>query len=108
MSEIDIVVGARLREKRFQARLSLAELAARIGATSARVLRFEDGQERLPAHMLAEFCRALEVNPAEIFALKTGKPEPAPAHEGDRREAGGLSALSALKMAADARRASES
>nr|WP_246664666.1 helix-turn-helix transcriptional regulator [Rhodoblastus acidophilus] len=107
MSDIDLLVGARLREKRFQARLSLSELAARIGAPPARLLRFEDGQERVPAQILAAFCRALEVKPAEIFALKTNKPEQAAVVDDDGRVARGLSALSALRTQANARRAPE-
>lgn len=107
MNAIDLLVGGRLREKRFQARLSLAELAARIGATPPRLLRFEDGHERVPAEILVRLCRALDVSPAEIFALKPNQPALSLVDSDDGRASCGLSALSALKMAADGRRTSE-
>lgn len=78
MNAIDLLVGARLRERRFQARLSLAELASCIGVSPARLLSFEDGRERVPAQVLVRLCDALGIGLADIFAALT-KPEGAPA-----------------------------
>jgi transcriptional regulator with XRE-family HTH domain len=98
MNAIDRHVGARLRERRFQAGLNLAELASRIGISPPRLLSFEDGEERVPAQILLGFCRALDMTPMDIFSLEPPRPERR--GEGD---GGDLIALSPFKANDDAR-----
>jgi transcriptional regulator with XRE-family HTH domain len=59
-SEVDALVGRRLREARLLAGLSQGQLGARIGVTFQAVQKYESGENRLSASRLlavAEFLR---------------------------------------------------
>jgi transcriptional regulator with XRE-family HTH domain len=59
-SEVDVLVGRRLREARLLAGLSQGQLGARIGVTFQAVQKYESGENRLSASRLlavAEFLR---------------------------------------------------
>ncbi len=59
-SEVDVLVGRRLREARLLAGLSQGQLGARIGVTFQAVQKYESGEHRLSASRLlavAEFLR---------------------------------------------------
>ncbi|WP_196305433.1 helix-turn-helix domain-containing protein [Rhodoblastus acidophilus] len=64
---VDAFVGARLRQRRMQKGLPLSALSCRTGVSSARLLRFEDGQERIPPDIMIKFCSVLEIAPAYFF-----------------------------------------
>ena len=68
-NHVDAFVGARLREIRFQRGVSLNRLASRVSLTPARILAFENGEERIPARMMFELCSVLNVLPAEFFEV---------------------------------------
>jgi transcriptional regulator with XRE-family HTH domain len=75
MNSIDSHIGARLRQKRFQSRLTVASLACRIGIDGAQLLRYENGQERIPAQVLLKFCRVLEISISHLFELTSAGAE---------------------------------
>jgi len=81
MNNVDVHVGARVREKRFQARLTVAVLASRAGVGAAQLLRYENGQERIPAQILVKLCRTLDMPVSHVFDMTPGRP-------GDQRAAG--------------------
>lgn len=56
---VNAYIGRRIKDAREQAGMSLAELARRIGATSSRVARYEEGAMRLAARELLEIGQAL-------------------------------------------------
>jgi transcriptional regulator with XRE-family HTH domain len=68
MNSINLIVGARIRQRRFQVRMNIADLARRAGISPDRLLRYEEGRERIPADCVARLCRALDMRPADIFA----------------------------------------
>lgn len=64
---IDLHVGARLRERRLEEGKTLHGLAARILISSARLLSFEAGIERIPPETMIKLCAVLRVRPAYFF-----------------------------------------
>lgn len=77
-SEIDALVGRRLREARLLAGLSQGQLGARIGVTFQAVQKYESGENRLSASRLlavAEFLR----QPLSFFFGDLSEPDSAAA-----------------------------
>lgn len=77
-SEIDALVGRRLREARLLAGLSQGQLGTRIGVTFQAVQKYESGENRLSASRLlavAEFLR----QPLSFFFGDLSEPESAAA-----------------------------
>lgn len=77
MKSIDLLVGSRIRERRFQARLSLDGLASRIGLNAVLLLRYEKGEARVPAPVMMKPCVALGARPSEFFEQQPTDPAPA-------------------------------
>lgn len=67
-NQIDVQVGARLRELRFQNSLSVHALAQAVGVTETRLLMFENGEARIDAMVMADMCRSLNVRPGAFFS----------------------------------------
>jgi len=76
MKSIDLLVGSRIRERRFQARLSLDGLASRIGLNAVLLLRYEKGEARVPAPVMMKLCNALGARAADFFEPKPNDPAP--------------------------------
>ncbi len=77
-SEVDVLVGRRLREARLLAGLSQGQLGARIGVTFQAVQKYESGENRLSASRLlavAEFLR----QPLSFFFGDPSEPDTAEA-----------------------------
>ena len=77
-SEIDVLVGRRLREARLLAGLSQGQLGAKIGVTFQAVQKYESGENRLSASRLlavAEFLR----QPLSFFFGDLSEPDSAAA-----------------------------
>ncbi len=60
-------VGRRMRERRVQRGLSLAELAAALGISVQQARKYEAGLNGIPAARLPELAAALGVSPAWFF-----------------------------------------
>jgi len=67
VNPIDAHVGGRLRQRRFHEGLTVGRLASRVGIASVRLLRFEQGLERIPAALMMRLCVALDVRPGYFF-----------------------------------------
>jgi transcriptional regulator with XRE-family HTH domain len=67
MKAVDSHVGSRLGQKRSQERLTVATLAYRLGVGQADLLRYENGQERIPAHIVTRLCSVFCVSPSYFF-----------------------------------------
>ncbi len=69
MNSIDLHVGARVRAARFQAGLTLGSVASLIDTNAAQLLLYESGKERIPAKIVNQLCRILNVSPHYLFEL---------------------------------------
>ncbi len=56
-----------LRQTRLQRRLTLAQVAARVGVSAAQIQRLEKGERHLTMDMLEACCRVLEIDPLRVF-----------------------------------------
>lgn len=79
--EIDIHIGARVRELRKQRGMSLDTLAAKLGTVAwQQFQKYETGYNRISGSMLFRIAAVLDVHPGHFFAglidPKTGKPLP--------------------------------
>ncbi len=59
-TNVDIVLGARLRQARIEAGLTQNELAERMGWTQHLISLYESGSRRMHADLLPELARELE------------------------------------------------
>lgn len=64
---VDVKVGANIRKRRKELRLSQQQLAESIGLTFQQVQKYERGSNRVSASMLFEIARTLKVSPAFFF-----------------------------------------
>jgi transcriptional regulator with XRE-family HTH domain len=64
---VDVKVGANIRKRRKELRLSQQQLAESIGLTFQQVQKYERGSNRVSASMLFEISRTLKVAPAFFF-----------------------------------------
>lgn len=64
---VDVFVGARLRERRLQRGFPLNRLSSQTGVSAARLLRFENGLERITPAIMIKFCGVLEIHPGYFF-----------------------------------------
>ncbi len=78
-------IGKRIRDARERAGLSVADLAGRVGATTSRVARFEQGSVRLAARELLLIARALS-RPVSYFFQDVADAGRATAASGPRGE----------------------
>lgn len=61
-------IGQRIRERRKSLKMSVDELAARLGKDRSTVYRYENGEiENLPLDMLEPIAKALEIEPKELM-----------------------------------------
>lgn len=56
-----------LRAMRLQRKLTLKQVAARVGVDPAQILRLESGERRMTIDMLAAYCAALRVSATELL-----------------------------------------
>ncbi len=57
-----------LRAVRLKRRLTLRQVAARLGVDAAQVQRLETGERRMTVDILAACCAALRISPAELLS----------------------------------------
>ncbi|MFC0529967.1 TetR family transcriptional regulator [Phytohabitans kaempferiae] len=79
---LDAALGARIRELRLRRRLSLRELARRLGVSAATVSQIEHGRTGVTVARLAHVAEVLDAAVAELVSPapdRVAAPEPAPA-----------------------------
>jgi transcriptional regulator with XRE-family HTH domain len=64
---IDRHVGARVRARRIEARLSEAEFAAALGVSVPQLNDFEEGRDRILAPVMLRMSQVLTAKPAYFF-----------------------------------------
>ena len=69
---MDALVGARLRSRRKQLRISQERLGKEIGVSFQQVQKYENGTNRIGAGRLAEISRVLDVPVAYFFTGSSG------------------------------------
>jgi transcriptional regulator with XRE-family HTH domain len=67
---IDACIGARMRDRRVQLKISQTALAKTLGVSFQQVQKYESGANRLSAARLFEICEALQVPLASMFERK--------------------------------------
>ena len=75
--ELDLYVGARLRERRIMLGLTQIELARRIGVTCQQLHKYERGRDRITAGQLFKLAAALNVHFGYFYESPD---EPSPAY----------------------------
>jgi transcriptional regulator with XRE-family HTH domain len=85
---MDALVGARLRSRRKQLRISQERLGKEIGVSFQQVQKYENGTNRIGAGRLAEISKVLDVPVAYFFTGNSG------ANSGDGERADARSILS--------------
>ena len=69
-------IGQRIRERRKSMKMSVDELAARLGKDRSTVYRYENGEiENLPLDMLEPIAKALDMNPKELMGWDQSEKE---------------------------------
>ena len=69
-SAIDIYIGARMRGRRVQLKISQTALGKTLGVSFQQVQKYESGSNRVSAARLLEICEALQVPLASMFERK--------------------------------------
>jgi transcriptional regulator with XRE-family HTH domain len=72
-SEIDRIIGLRLKIKRVLSGLDKAALAERLGTTQQCILEYEAGSLRIDAQTMRSICNALNVNVSYFFEYWNGE-----------------------------------
>ena len=67
-TEIDVMVGARVRVRRIELDLTQQELGRKLGITFQQIQKYESGHNRISAGRLKEISRVLQVPIAYFFA----------------------------------------
>jgi transcriptional regulator with XRE-family HTH domain len=70
---IDVAVGARLRIRRQDLRMSQSTLAEHLGITFQQVQKYERGANRISASMLVRAARALDCTGGSLLGDPTGE-----------------------------------
>ena len=69
-------IGQRIRERRKAMKMSVDELAARLGKDRSTVYRYENGEiENLPLDMLEPIAKALDMTPKELMGWDQSEKE---------------------------------
>ena len=69
-------IGQRIRERRKAMKMSVDELAARLGKDRSTVYRYENGEiENLPLDMLEPIAKALDIEPKELMGWDQSEKE---------------------------------
>ena len=69
-------IGQRIRERRKAMKMSVDELAARLGKDRSTVYRYENGEiENLPLDMLEPIAKALDMTPKELMGWDRSEKE---------------------------------
>lgn len=68
MIELDVAIGAHLREARLRAGLTQEQLGERLGITFQQVQKYENGKNRISASTLIRAAQALSTTAAAILA----------------------------------------
>lgn len=73
-SELSILVGRRVAERRAALKLSLDEIAVRTGVSRAMISRIERGEVHASAVVLDKLCAGLGISLSSLFARDTASP----------------------------------
>lgn len=72
-TSIDAALGARIRARRAELKMSQDQLAAAIGVTFQQVQKYEKGVNRVAASTLVDICQALQMTPAGLLPSLQGE-----------------------------------
>jgi transcriptional regulator with XRE-family HTH domain len=84
-NQVDILVGAAIRRRRIELRISQDLLARKLGFSYQQMQKYETGKNRISASRLFEIAHVLETRINYFFAGLSGVPEAAPPKLKQRR-----------------------
>ena len=61
------ILGLCMRKARLARECKAADLVSEIGISAPALSRLENGHQRQPFHLVADFCRTLDVHPATLY-----------------------------------------
>nr|WP_315054367.1 helix-turn-helix transcriptional regulator [uncultured Brevundimonas sp.] len=75
--DFDVELGTRVKARRLAVRVTQAELAQQIGVTFQQVQKYERGQNRISASMLARIAAVLDTTASELMGetFEAGDPD---------------------------------
>ena len=69
-------IGKRIRERRKELKMSVDELARRVGKDRSTIYRYENGEiGNMPLELVATMVEALQMTPQELLSFFVGKSE---------------------------------
>ena len=69
-------IGQRIRKRRKELKMSVDELARRVGKDRSTIYRYENGEiGNMPLELVAPMVEALEMSPQELLSFFVGKSE---------------------------------
>jgi transcriptional regulator with XRE-family HTH domain len=68
ITDIDLAIGARLRERRQELKLSMAYVAEAIGISFQQLQKYESGQNRVAAATLVSLAEVLRIEPTALLS----------------------------------------
>ena len=71
-SDVDRLIGARVRARRLELRVSQEKLANDIGVTFQQIQKYEKGVNRIAASTLIDIGEALKIQPAVLLPKSDG------------------------------------
>lgn len=80
-NQVDVDVGARLRSRRLQMRLSQEDVGRALAISYQQVQKYEAGMNRLAPSKILVLSKLLQVEPAFFFVSSSGDAEPSSAFE---------------------------
>ena len=75
IENIDIEVGARIRDFRKIRGVTQTGLATALGVTFQQVQKYEKGTNRISVGSLVEICRVLKIEPMDLLGVYFGREE---------------------------------
>jgi transcriptional regulator with XRE-family HTH domain len=72
--QIDTEVGARVRARRRELRMSQSKLGDKLGVTFQQVQKYERGANRISASSLVLIAEALHCRPTDLLGVDDGRP----------------------------------
>jgi transcriptional regulator with XRE-family HTH domain len=66
-ADIDVLIGARVRSRRMQAKMTQAALGEALGVTLQQIQKYEEGTDRIGSGRLLEVAKVLECDVMEFY-----------------------------------------
>lgn len=72
----DVRLGRALRHYRESAKITQTEMGKACGCTQGAIFKYEEGINRITAHLLDDYCKKLGITPNEILGFEVNPINP--------------------------------